>query len=55
MNAAPDDDQEKLVDDVRKTISDNERFLIALKQENADVTDVTDEAADEIEEEFEEL
>ena len=55
MSEMPEDALDKLVSDVRKTISDNERFLIALMEENHDEADEADVALEESEEEFEEL
>ncbi len=55
MSAEPDD-LEKLLGDVRKTISDNERFLRTLLEDAVDVGIESDDAGeDKEEEEFEEL
>jgi len=53
---AVQDDLEKLLGDVRKTISDNEHFLKALVEDAVDVSGEADGSEEEAaEEEFEEL
>jgi hypothetical protein len=55
MSAGPDD-LEVLLGDVRKTISDNERFLRTLLEDAVDAGIESDDAEEEkVEEEFEEL
>ncbi len=55
MSAGPDD-LETLLGDVRKTISDNERFLRTLFEEAVDAGVESDDAGEDAEEEeYEEL
>lgn len=55
MSAGPDD-LEKLLGDVRKTISDNERFLRTLLEDAVDAdSESEDSEGDQVGEEFEEL
>ena len=56
MSAVPDD-LEKLLADVRKTITDNRQFLSALSDESVDPTDEPDppEEASQDPDEYEEL
>ncbi|MBT1072007.1 hypothetical protein [Pelotalea chapellei] len=57
MSAQPDQELEKLLSEVRKTISDNDRFLKSLIYDSAGADDEQEEDVVEVEkeEEFEEL